>query len=100
MRVEVLSFKGCPNFELAVARLRAVLAVEGWNGEIAEVEVNDEASAERLHFPGSPTIRIDGRDVEPGAQGRPAAFACRRYPGGAPSEEMIRAAVREAGKDA
>jgi hypothetical protein len=45
--------------------------------EMREVRTDDEAVA--LRFPGSPTIRIDGRDVDPvGARGRPA-LTCRIY---------------------
>jgi hypothetical protein len=59
--------------------------------------VRDESAAKKLKFFGSPTIRINGLDIEASSrQINETGFACRCYPGGLPSEKMIRAAVREA----
>ena len=97
MKIEVLYFEGCPNYRPAVERLRKVLRQEGLPGEVQEIEVKNEADAERLKFIGSPTIRVDGLDIDVEARrAEQASFACRRYPGGLPSEEMIRNALREA----
>jgi hypothetical protein len=96
MHIEVLYLKGCPNHRPAVERLRKVLEQEGWPAEILEIEVRDQSEAERLKFPGSPTIRINGQDIEVAARsGATIGLACRRYPGGLPPEEMIRRALRE-----
>jgi len=46
---------------------------------ITTVRNADEAAA--LDFPGSPTVRVDGVDLEASAIG-PPAFACRRYQDG------------------
>jgi hypothetical protein len=97
MRIEVLYFDGCPNYAPAVDRLRTVLAAEGLHAQVIEIEVRDESAARELQFFGSPTIRVNGLDIETSSQQiRETGFACRCYPGGLPSEEMIRAAVREA----
>jgi hypothetical protein len=54
----------------------------------------------RLRFLGSPTVRVDGRDVEPGADERDEfALACRVYRTqdglrGQPDPEWITAALR------
>jgi hypothetical protein len=97
MKIEVLYFEGCPNYLPAVDRLRAVLAGEGLPAELIEIEVKDNSDAKALKFLGSPTIRVNGHDIEASLQDvSEAGFACRRYPGGLPSEEMIRAALREA----
>jgi len=67
------------------------------HAQVIEIEVRDESAARELQFFGSPTIRVNGPDIETGSrQLRETGFACRCYPGGLPSEEMIRAAVREA----
>ncbi len=98
MKVELLYLGGCPHYAPTLHRLRAALASEGIRAEVIEIEVEDEAGARRLGFPGSPTILVNGADIEPGARlPGEAAYACRRYPDGLPSEEMIRAALREAG---
>jgi hypothetical protein len=98
MKIEVLYFEGCPNHAPTVERLKAVLREAGLPIDVSEIEVRDESAANRLQFLGSPTIRINGFDIEANFRNvKNTAFACRRYPGGLPSEEMIRAALREAG---
>ena len=99
MKVEVLYFEGCPNYWPAMYRLRNVLRQEGLSPDVTEIVVRDETVARALDFIGSPTIRINGRDVEVECrEAKEAAFACRRYQDGAPSEEMIRNALQEAQK--
>ncbi|MBV8830444.1 MAG: DUF2703 domain-containing protein [Acidobacteriaceae bacterium] len=98
MEIEVLYFSGCPNHVPAVDRLKAVLQAAGLPTDVSEIEVRDKSAAKRLQFFGSPTIRINGFDIESDSRNvKDTGFACRRYPGGLPSEEMIRAALREAG---
>jgi len=98
MKIEVLYLEGCPNHAPTVDRLKAVLRVAGLPTEVSEIEVRDESAAKRLLFFGSPTIRINGFDIEADSPNvKDTGFACRRYPGGLPSEEMIRAALRKAG---
>jgi hypothetical protein len=97
MKIEILYFPGCPNHEPAVRRVRDVAAREGLSAEILEIDVSDERTAKAMGFLGSPTIRINGLDIEPAARGaQPSGLSCRRYPGGLPPEEMIRAAIAEA----
>lgn len=60
--IELLWFQDCPNHEATEALLRERMAQAGMTAP----EVADEETGMRLHFPGSPTVRIDGVDVEPG----------------------------------
>lgn len=102
VKVEIFYFQGCPNHEAAVRRVREILQEERVSADIVETEVLDPVIAQRVRFLGSPTIQIDGRDVEPDARESEAyAIVCRTYrdggaPSGMPSEAMIRAAVKEA----
>jgi len=97
MRIEVLYFEGCPNYLPAVERLRTVLRQEGLPVDVFEIEVKDESVVKALKFFGSPTIRVNGLDIEADSRGvEETGFACRRYSGGLPSEEMIRTALKEA----
>ena len=102
MKVEVLFFSGCPNHVPTVDRLREVLAREETPAEMIEVEVKDAATAQQVGFLGSPSIRVDGQDVEPAVRGtRAFGMMCRTYVdggrrAGVPPPEWIRAAVREA----
>lgn len=103
MKIEVLYFEGCPNYLPAVGRLKTVLRETGLPSEVSEIEVTDESVAKTLKFFGSPTIRVNGFDIEAESRNvKDTGLACRRYSGGLPSEEMIRTALREAGaiKDA
>ena len=98
MRIEILYFAGCPNFEPALERVRQVAAALGVDASLEQVEIGSVAEAQHLRFPGSPTIRIDGRDVETGAAARgDFALSCRTYGGsGVPPREWIEAALRSA----
>lgn len=79
MRVELLYWAGCPSHAEALGLLREVLDDLGLPATVDLHEVTSQEEAERLAFPGSPTIRVDGRDVDPaGAAGR-AMLACRIY---------------------
>ena len=96
MKVEVLYFEGCPNHEPAVRLTREVLAELGNDAPVEEVEITSPEEAERLRFLGSPTVLVDGVDVEPSARTRTAyGFSCRTYGGkGVPPRELIANAVR------
>jgi hypothetical protein len=98
--IELLFWQGCPSHPEAKALLEQVLAELGRDDEIVMTEVTSDEEAERLHFPGSPTIRVDGRDIDAaGANGRPS-LTCRIYhlPDGrvspVPSREQLEAALR------
>ena len=98
MKVEIFHVEGCPHHRPAVERVQSVMKQMGIIAELAEIEVPDAEAARVVGFLGSPTIRVNGQDVELAARGATDhGFACRRYPGGLPSEEMIRAALREVG---
>ena len=102
MKVELLYVAGCPNHSPALSRVREALQQEGITAEIAQVEVPDAVTARSIGFPGSPTIRINGLDVEPSARsGHSYGLSCRTYAvenyrSGVPPLAWIRAAIREA----
>jgi hypothetical protein len=97
VKVEIFYFEGCPNHKPAVERVRSVLMQQGISAELTEIEVPDAESAEAVGFLGSPTIRVNGLDIDPAARAaKQAGFACRHYSGGLPSEAMIRMALLEA----
>lgn len=75
----MLYWDGCPSLPRALDDLRAALAAAGLDpGAIELIEIESDADAERERFTGSPTIRVDGRDVvDPG--GDPVQLACRVY---------------------
>lgn len=97
--VEILYFDGCPNHEPAHALATKVAAELSLEPDLRMVRVADQEEAERLHFPGSPTIRVEGVDVDPHTPNRDAyALSCRVYttdhgPTGQPEEGWIRTAL-------
>ena len=98
MRIDLLYWKGCPSYPEAEQLLRDVLAERGVAAQLTVREVHTQAEAEELVFPGSPTIRVDGRDVDSfGANARPA-LNCRIYhlPDGRPSPLPSREQIEEA----
>lgn len=106
-RIEFLWWAECPSWERALAILSEEVTAAGLDsGMIESIEVKTEADAERLGFPGSPTIRIDGEDVDPTGEAAPTGFSCRVYrraDGRAsplPEREDIRAALARARQEA
>ena len=80
MRVELLWWDGCPSWPRALEQLRQVLSEEGVDPEAVEMrEVRTDAEAQAERFPGSPTIRIDGEDVQPPGETTPVSLTCRVY---------------------
>jgi hypothetical protein len=94
MRIEVLYVPGCPNYRPAVERIQKVLVAESLQADIEGIPITSEVAAKVLEFPGSPTIRVNGTDVEPDHKSA-TGLACRLYAnsGGVPSEEMLRMAL-------
>ncbi len=99
MKVEVLYFEGCPNHAPTVEKVGAELQSLGQPKEIREVEVRTQAEAEALGFLGSPSVRINGLDIEPEARNLTGyGMSCRTYlegtvRSGVPSRDLIRHAL-------
>ena len=79
MRVELYFWEGCPSYPEARQLLQDVLDERGIRVPIEMREVRTHEEAAELEFPGSPTIRIDGRDVDPAGADGPAVLTCRVY---------------------
>lgn len=80
MQIELLCFDGCPNCDPARAAVEQVLASRGLDSALINFIRVDAANAVDVKFPGSPTIRVDGRDIEPDFRD-PGTYAlsCRVY---------------------
>ena len=78
--VELLYFDDCPNYETLLPHLRQLLRAAGTDDEVQLRRIADDEAAQRERFAGSPTVRIDGQDVEPGASDRcDFGMTCRLY---------------------
>jgi hypothetical protein len=78
--IEIVYFDGCPNHERLLEHLPRLLEREGIAAEITLHKVRDHEHAQNERFLGSPTIRVDGRDIDPGAAERTDyGLKCRIY---------------------
>jgi hypothetical protein len=99
-QIEFLFWQDCPSHPEALDRLQEVMADLEIEAPIQEIEVLTDEDAERLRFPGSPTIRVNGLDVDAdGAAHMGTALTCRVYRledgrfSPVPSRTMIRRAL-------
>ena len=98
MRIELLWFSGCPNWQKTDARLRQAVLLAGVDGDVVLIEVTTPEDAERFRFRGSPTVLVDGRD--PFAEvSDPVGLSCRvfRTPDGQHARRVPVPSVRGVG---
>ena len=97
MQVDILYFDGCPNHLPTSELVRDVVQTLGVDATIREVEVRSTDDAARMRFFGSPTVQVNGRDIDPAVRSHAdVSFSCRMYGrSGTPSRELVEQAVRE-----
>lgn len=90
--IEILYFDDCPSWQHAWAELGVTLAETGVDAIVRLRDIDTLPECDLQGFAGSPTVRIDGLDLE--AYDGPAVIACRRYEGnegrGWPSAALLR----------
>jgi hypothetical protein len=98
--VEVLHAQDCRNYPGTLALVQRVLADLGIDAVVRTTTlITDQAAAEEARFAGSPTVRVNGRDVEPGSEPpSEISVACRLYRlehrlAGQPTEGWVREAL-------
>lgn len=79
MKIEFLYFNGCPSWEKAHDSLKEVLGEEGIKAKIEKIKVESNNDAEKAKFLGSPSIRINGKDIERDAILEDYSLRCRVY---------------------
>ena len=104
MVIRILTFEGCPSCEATRRMVEETVNELHLQAEIDSVQVDGEDEARQQGFLGSPTIQIDGNDIEVSRRGGKAAFACRLYQtpdgvSGVPPKSLLVAAIREARTD-
>jgi len=98
MEINLLFFDGCPSWQQGLKNLHTALAIEGIQAEIRLVKVENETSAERIHFLGSPSYQINGIDLWPENR-QSYGLSCRVYATpfgikGVPTVDMLREKLR------
>ena len=102
MKIELLYFAGCPTYLSAESLIAEALYAHGVPAKIELREIKTAEDARQLRFLGSPTIRIEGLDIDPSARGsNDFGLRCRVYRdgnrfAGVPPRELIERALKEA----
>ena len=99
-KVEFLFFKSCPGHKQALINLKAALQDSGIKAHLVLTNVTTEAQAMKVGFQGSPSIRVNGKDLEGRNEGH--YYGCRIYQidgkiTPTPTKEFIQEKVRELG---
>jgi hypothetical protein len=102
VHIQVFFFKGCPHGEPTIDLVRRVAITHGVLSTVETVEIRSADEAVRSRFLGSPTVRVNGLDVDPDARGRTDfAMVCRLYGASrVPPAESVAAAIDEAAIEA
>lgn len=101
LEIRFLYYEECPSHEETLERLRKVLKEERIEADIEVVKVETDEQAKKLRFPGSPTILVNGHDIDPPSKPE-YGLSCRAYQledgriSPLPSVSMIRRGVRAA----
>ncbi len=97
MTIELLYIKGCPNFRDARRLIHDTIKSLGTKTPLRKIEIKNEDDVKKHSFPGSPTIRINGKDIEP-ETAHSAAMTCRIYSNGRgiPDREVLRCKLAKA----
>ena len=104
MKIELLVFDGCPNSEPTEKLIRETVSELGADGRIEVVKVVDNDDAVAKRFLGSPSVRVNGKDLEVEEDGTTQySMRCRIYrtdegQTGVPSKELLTKAIQAAQK--
>ena len=100
--VELLWWRGCPSTDEAIELVRREMAELGIDpAELRVTEIRTDGDADGRDFVGSPTVRVDGRDVQPPSD-EPVGLTCRVYRlrdgriSALPEPDSVREALRAA----
>jgi O-phosphoseryl-tRNA(Cys) synthetase len=77
--IEVLYTEHCPFWKEVTKTIEEVLKESKVKASVKGVKVSSEDEAKRLRFPGSPTVRINGVDIDPMFKETTGAICCRVY---------------------
>ena len=97
MLIRLLYFEGCPHSDATFDLVRRVAGRRRPDAVFELIEITSQAEAVRLRCLGSPTIHVNGVDIDPAARDRTDfGFACRLYgTSRIPEAGMIAAAIHE-----
>lgn len=95
VKLEFQYFERCPNHEKMFSNLEAALKGLEEKVELKKVLVEDEETAKKVSFRGSPTLLINGEDIEGIPAPEEPSLACRFYVNGIPGSDKIRQLINQ-----
>jgi hypothetical protein len=78
-KIDFLFWEECPSHHQCYDRLEGTMREEGIAAPIVRTEITTDERAQEIGFPGSPTILVDGRDIDPPAGDVYYGLTCRTY---------------------
>ncbi len=90
IKIDIQYFNDCPNSPELIHRVKEAIKGNEEKIEYNEVLVESNELAEKLKFRGSPTVLINGEDIEGREEPESASLNCRVYENGLPEVEEIR----------
>lgn len=99
VRIEILARRDCDSRGMAIAVVDRVVRDVGVPADVEVIDVDTLAQAKRRRFPGSPTVRVDGKDVDRYVNGNTdvslgdRVYRTARGLAGWPDAEWVRDAV-------
>ena len=101
MEIKLLYLDGCPSWQETKAEIEQLLRERAIEASVELVHVADNDQAQRLQFVGSPTVQVNGKDVDPEAPQSGFNMECRLYwvdgkPVGKPPRQWLVDAIEAA----
>ena len=101
MLIRVMTFEGCPNCETTRYLVEETVRELHLGADIEAIQIKNEEEAIGYGFLGSPTIQVDGQDIEVNRRGERASFSCRVYRtprgiSGVPPKDLLLEALKKA----
>jgi glutaredoxin len=100
MTIRIMTFEGCPNCDATRSLVEKTVRELHLQADVESIQVRNENEAQRYGFLGSPTVQVDGQDIETGRRKETASFSCRVYRTpdgvtGVPPKDLLLGALRK-----
>ncbi len=101
VNIGVFFIEGCPSVSSITDNIKEIIAEDGIDADISLFLLETPEDARRLHFIGSPSVRINGMDIESNMQNnKDYGLRSRHYyingkESDYPAKSMIRAAIKK-----
>ncbi len=89
IKIEIQYFNGCPNSETTLNMVKKFVIESKLQIKFSEVLIETQSAAEEYKFRGSPTILINGKDIDGLEESKTPSLSCRYYKSGLPTKEDL-----------